>query len=204
MVKQGRDVEEEYRKVVCSVYLACKAVRYSSLIGKADAECVARSVKDLNCVAWRQKLMGKCEAIPKELLIDEEEDPQVAIETKEIPEEEIYDWIKTDMDRLPELKCKELRVHIQGILRENTLTHKHAAKVANHLADASRLLTTLGMIVLANATARPLIGIHLPLMDTFIEEAKVKHEGMVQKWKVEYRPIDDICVDQNLPRLAWE
>ena len=64
-----------------------------SLIADADLECVAGSVKDLNCVAWRLKLTGKAEAIPKELLIDEEEDPQVAIESKEISEAEIYDSI---------------------------------------------------------------------------------------------------------------
>ena len=43
-------------------------------------------------------------AIPKELLVDEEEDPQVVIETGEIGEAEIYNRIKADMDRLPENK----------------------------------------------------------------------------------------------------
>lgn len=95
MVKQGRDVEEEYRKVVCIIYWACKAVRNSSLIGDTDPECIAGSVRDLNCVAWRQKLLGKDEAIPKELLIDEEEDSQVAIETKEIEETEIGGYRQT-------------------------------------------------------------------------------------------------------------
>ena len=65
MVKQGREVKEEYRKVMRSIYWACGVVRNSSLIGEADPECVAGSVKDLNCVAWHQKLLGKYEAIPK-------------------------------------------------------------------------------------------------------------------------------------------
>ena len=70
-----------------------------------------------------QKLTGKAEAILKELLVDEGEDPQVAKETKEIGEAEIYDSIKADMDRLLENKQKELRQHIQGILRENAMAH---------------------------------------------------------------------------------
>ena len=77
-----------------------------------DPECVARSVKDLNCVAWRQKLLGKDKAIPKELLVDKEEDAQVAIEMTEIPEEKVYEWIQADLEKLPEDKQKELRSHI--------------------------------------------------------------------------------------------
>ena len=45
MVRQGRNVEEEYRKVVRSIYWACKAVRNASLIGEAYPECVAGLVK---------------------------------------------------------------------------------------------------------------------------------------------------------------
>ena len=116
MVRQGRGVEEEYQKVMRSIYWACKAVGNGSLVAGVDPECVAGSVKDLNCVAWRLKLTGKAEAILKELLVDEGEDPQVAIETKEIEEAEIYSRIKADMDRLPEDKRKELRQHIQGVL----------------------------------------------------------------------------------------
>ena len=45
-----------------------------------------------------------------------------------------------------------------------------------HLAEASHLLSMPGMVILAHAMARPLVGVHLPLMDTFIEEATRKHE----------------------------
>ena len=164
------------------------------------------SVKDLNCVAWKLKLTEKAEAILKELLVDEEEDPQVAIETKEIEEAEIYNRIKEDMDRLPEDKQKELRQHIQGILWENAMAHLHVAEVADHLAEVSWLLSMPGIVVLSQATAQPLIGAHLPLMNTFLEEAKKKREETIEQHKLEYRPIDEICIDQNLPRLAreWE
>ena len=52
-------------------------------------------MKDSNCVAWRLKLTGK-----KELLEDEEEDAQVAIEMTEIPEGKVYEWIQADLDKL--------------------------------------------------------------------------------------------------------
>ena len=179
-------MEEEYQKVVRSIYWACKAVGNGSLVTEADPECLAGSVKDLNYVAWRQKLLGKGEAVPKELLIDEEEDPQVAIETKEIEEAEIYNRIKADMDRLPEDKRKELRQHVQETLRANTMAHKYAAKAADHLAESSHLLSTPGTVVLLQATPRPLIRVHLPLMNTFLEEAKKKQEEALQERKAEY------------------
>ena len=47
MVKQGRGVKEEYRKVIRSMYWVCKAVGNGSLINDTDPECVAGSVKDL-------------------------------------------------------------------------------------------------------------------------------------------------------------
>ena len=61
-------------------------------------------------------------------------------------------------------------------------------------------------VVLAQSTAQPLIRVHLPLMDTFLEKTKKKHEEMVQERNLEKQPIDEICIDQNLPRLAreWE
>ena len=79
-----------------------------SLINDADLECVAGSVKDLDCVMWRLKLTGKTEAIPKELLIDEKEDPQVAKETTLIEEREVYDRIEKDMEKMSPEKQKAL------------------------------------------------------------------------------------------------
>ena len=206
MVKQGRRVEEEYRKVIRSMYWACKAVGNGSLINDTDPECVAGSVKDLNCVAWKLKLTGKMEAVPKELLVDEEEDPQVAIESMEIEEKEVYARIKDEYDKMSPEKQKQLTYHVQGILRENTLAHKHAAAAVEHLADASRLLSMPAVVALLNATARPLVGIHLPIMNKFIEEAQKKHEETLKQRQQEYKPIDDICIDQNLPRNTreWE
>ena len=108
MVKQDRGVEEEYRKVVRSTYWACKAVGNGFLINDVDPECVAGSVKDLNCVAWRLKLMEKMQAVPKELLFDKEEDPQVAIETMEIDEKEVYKRIQKDLNKMTPEQQKEL------------------------------------------------------------------------------------------------
>ena len=176
------------------------------LINDADPECVAGSVKDLNCIAWKLKLTGKTQAVPKELLVDEEEDPQVAVEMTEIDEKEVYKRIKDEYDKMSPEKQKELTHHVQGILCSNTLAHKHAAAAAEHLADASRLLSMPAIVALSNATARPLVGVHLPIMNKFIQEARKKHEENVQQRQKEYKLIDDICIDQNLPRNArkWE
>ena len=75
--------------------------------------------------------------------------------------------------------------------------HRQEADAANHLPDASHLLSTPGMVVLAQSTARSLIGVHLPLMNTFIEEAKKHHEETLQQRKKESQPIDEICINQN-------
>ena len=188
------------------MYWACKAVGKGSLISEADPECVVGSVKDLNYIAWKLKLTGKMQAVPKELLVDKEEDPQVAKETTEIEEKEVYARIKDEYDKMSPEKQQELTHHVQGILRSNTLAHKHAAAAAEHLVDASRLLSMPAVVALLNATARPLVKIHLPIMNKFIEEAKKKHKEKVQQRQEEYKPIDDICIDQNLPRNAreWE
>ena len=181
MVRQGCRVEEEYRKVVRSMYWACKAVGNGSLINDVDPECMAGSVKDLNCVAWRLKLTGKMQAVPKELLLDEKEDAQVAIEITEIDEKEVYERIQKELNNMSPQKQKELRHHVQGILHSNVLAHRHAAEVAEHLADASKLLSTPGIVALSNATAGPLEAIHLLIMNKFIEVAQKKHEDTVQQ-----------------------
>ena len=73
-----------------------------------------------------------------------------------------------------------------------------------HLSEASRLLSTPAVVTLLNATARPLVGIHLPIMNKFIEEAQKKHEETLQQRQQEYKLIDNICIDQNLPRNVRE
>ena len=90
------------------MYWACKAVGNGSLISDADPECVAGSVKDLNFVASRLKLTGKTQAVLKELLVDEEEDAQVSIETTEIQEKEVYERILKKFDNMSLQKQKEL------------------------------------------------------------------------------------------------
>ena len=114
--------------------------------------------------------------------------------------------MKDEYDKMSPEKQQELTHHVQGILRENALAHKHAAAAAEHLADASRLLSTPAIVTVSNATARPLVGIHLPIMNKFIEKAQKKHEETLQQRQQEYKPIDNICIDQNLPRNAreWE
>ena len=163
------------------MYWACKAIGNGFLINNADPKCVAGLVKDLNCMAWRLKLTKKTQAIPKELLVDEEEDAQVAKEMTEINEKEVYVRIQKDMDKLMPEKQKELRHHMQGILHSNASAYRHAADVAEHLLDASKLLSTPEIITLLNAMVRPLVGIHLPIMNQFIEAAQKKHEEMVQQ-----------------------
>ena len=54
------------------------------------------------------------------------------------------------------------------------MAHRHAAGAADHLAEASQLLSIPGIVVLSQATTRPLIGVHLPLMNTFLEQANKK------------------------------
>ena len=58
---------------------------------------------------------------------------------------------------------QELRFNIQGIIKVNAQAHKYMAEVANHLVDAWRLLTTPGIVTLADSMMRPVVGIHLPL-----------------------------------------
>ena len=149
-------------------------------------------------------MFRKCEAILKELLVDAQEDPQVAKEMTEIGEKEVY--YRIQQDKLFPAQQKELWYHVQGILQLNALAHKRTAEAAEHLADASKLLFTPRIVTLSNTTARPLVGVHLLIMNKFIKEAQKKHEEMLQQRKKQYKTIDEICIDQNLPRNAreWE
>ena len=48
------------------------------------------------------------QAVPKELLVDEGEDPQVAIETTEIDDKEVYKRTQTDLNKMTPQQQKEL------------------------------------------------------------------------------------------------
>ena len=67
---------------------------------------------------------------------------------------------------------KRTKISHPGNIKVNTQAHKFAAEAANHLVDASQVLTTPGIVTLADSMMRPLVGVHLSLM----EEAQRKHK----------------------------
>ena len=69
----GKDMCEEYSKIIDSFYWACIANKNTIVEGTARDQ-VLQSIKDLTCKAWKLKLKGQTTADPRKL-VDEEDVP---------------------------------------------------------------------------------------------------------------------------------
>ena len=58
VVKEGKNVAEEYRLILQSVFWACKAVGVAGT-RKANVDEVFAAIRDKDCAAWQMKLKGR-------------------------------------------------------------------------------------------------------------------------------------------------
>ena len=97
---------------------------------------------------------------------------------------------------------------IRNICREQALAHRHAAEVADNMANLMELVSLLILIKVISATMRPTVAIKIPEVDEMMARAQQKVDAIRQaKQKAgELKPIDEVVFAQNVPKYnqEWE
>ena len=208
LIKSGAtNISEEYAKVVQSMFWVVKANKQTILNGADPVEVVA-SVLDARCKAWRLKLNGKTAVDPTTLVDITDIGPQMASDIVNLKPQEIMELVEDELIGKSEQQVGRIKKCIGNICREQALAHRHAAEVADNLANLTDLVSLPILVKVISATMRPTVAIKIPEVDDMIARAEQKVEAIRQaKQKVgELKPIDEVVFAQNIPKYnpEWE
>ena len=208
LIKTGAtDVEENYGKVIQSMFWAVKANKQTILNG-ADPDEVLVSIPDPKCKAWWMKLNGKTAVDPGTLVDDTEIGLQMASEMMKMKPQEVFELVEEELIGKTKEQVNAIKKCIGNVCREQALAHRHVAEAADNLASLTELVSLPILVKVISATMRPTVAIKILEVDEMIARAQEKVDAIKQvKQKVsELRPIDEVVFEQNIPKYnpEWE
>ena len=208
LIKSGAtNISEEYGKVIQSMFWAVKVNKQTILNGADPAEVLA-SIPDAKCKAWRLKLNSKTTVDPVTLVDDTEIGPQMASDVMNLKLQEIFELVEEELVGKTKEQVNVIKKCIGNICREQALAHRHAAEVADNMANLTELVSLPILIKVISTTMRPTVAIKIPEVDEMMARAQQKVDAIRQaKQKVgELKPIDEVVFAQNVPKYnpEWE
>ena len=208
IIKSGvTNIAEEYGKVIQSMFWTVKANKQTILNGADPVEVLA-SIPDARCKAWRLKLSGKTMIDPTTLVDDTEIGPQMASDVMNLKPQEIFELVEDELVGKMKEQVHAIKKCIGNICREQALVHRHAAEVADNMANLMELVSLPILLKVISATMRPTVAIKIPEVDDMMARAQEKVDAIRQaKQKVgELKPIDEVVFAQNVPKYnpEWE
>ena len=204
---EATDVQENYSKVIQSMFRAVKANKQTILNG-ADPDEVLASIPDPKCRAWQMKLNGKMAVDPGTLIDETKIGPQMASDVMKMKLQEIFELVEEELVGKTKKQINAIKKCIGNVCREQALAHRHAAEAADKLASLMELVSLQILVKVMSATMRPTMAIKIPEVDDMMVRAQEKVDAIRQaKQKVgELRPIDEVVFVQNIPKYnpEWE
>ena len=201
IIKSGAtNISEEYGKVIQSMFWAVKANKQTILNGADPVEVLAS--------VWRLKLNGKTTVDPVTLVDDTEIGPQMASDIMNLKPQEIFELVEEELVGKMKEQVHAIKKCIGNICREQALAHRHAAEVADNMANLTELVSLPILIKVISTMMRPTVAIKIPEVDDMMARAQEKVDAIRQaKQKVgELKPIDEVVFAQNVPKYnpEWE
>ena len=208
LIKSGAtNISEEYGKVIQSMFWAVKANKQTILNGADPAEVLA-SVPNARCKAWQLKLNGTTAVDPVTLVGDTQIGPQMASDVMNLKTEEVFELVEEELVGKMREQVNTIKKCIRNICREQVLVHRHAAEVADNMANLMELVSLPILMKVMSTTMRPTVAIKIPEVDDMMARAQQKVDAIRQaKQKVgKLRPIDEVVFAQNIPKYnpEWE
>ena len=159
LIKSGAtNISEEYGKVIQSMFWAVKANKQTILNGADPVEVLA-SIPDARCKAWRLKLSGKTAIDPTTLVEDTEIGPQMASDIINLKPQEIFELVEDKLVGKTKEQVNIIKKYIGNICSEQALVHRHAAEVADNMANLTELVSLRILIKVISTMIRPTVAI---------------------------------------------
>ena len=196
----GRDIEEAYRQAVESFYWACRAKK-NTIIEDADRDEILWSVKDPTCRAWKMKLLGRKTLDPTSIIQEEPIGPQTASEMVSMKPEEMFQMLEEELVTKTPEEVQHIKNTIKNLCKSQVLAHRHAANLADYLAQLTDMISLPATIKVMNSTLRPVVAVKIPEVDDMLERVRQKVEAIKKAKEATstVRPIDEVVFTQNCP-----
>ena len=196
----GRDIGEAYGQVVESFYWACRANK-NTIIEDADRDEILRSVKDPTCQAWKMKLSGRKTLDPTSIIQEEPIGPQTASEMVSMKPEEMFQMLEEELETKTPEEVQHIKNTIKNLCKSQALAHRHAANLADYLAQLTDMVSLPATIKVMNSTLRPIVAVKIPEVNDMLERAQQKVEAIKKAKEATstVRPIDKVIFAQNCP-----
>ena len=158
---------------------------------------------------WRSKLNGKTMVDPVTLVDDTEIGPQMASDVMNLKPQEIFELVEEELVGKTKEQVNTIKKCIGNICREQALVHRHAAEVADNMANLTELVSLPIKVIkikVMSAMMRPTVAIKIPEVDDMMARAQQKVDAIrLAKHKVgELKPIDEVVFAQNVPKYIPE
>ena len=197
-----QEVVETYKKFARVMRSAMQLTKGYSGMLDAKLYKVLRSVVDPTCLAIRKRHYGVTSSADESLRRARQVfDRRTELPQKDITERELLEWApdRTNVDN------KDVRGKIKKVFGHMATAYGEASLAMNTLKDLADDLDEKTLINLAAATTKPLVYMHLPLMDIVDnEEQKRAGERRQRQVKVQVEPIEALISRHNLPRPVHE
>ena len=165
LIKSGAtDIGEIYGKVIHRIVWAVKANKQTILNG-ADQDEVLASIPHPKCKAWRLKLNGKTTVDPVTLVEETKIGPQMASDVMNLKPQEIFELVEEELLGKTKEQVNVIKKCMGNVCREQALTHRHAAEVADNMATLTELVSLPILIKVISATMRPTVAIKIAEVD---------------------------------------
>ena len=196
----GKDIEEAYGQVVESFYWACRANK-NTIIEDADRDEILRAIKDPTCRAWKMKLSGRKTLDPTSIIQEEPIGPQTASEMVSMNPEEMFQMLEEELETKTPEEVQHIKNTIKNLCKSQALAHRHAANMADYLAQLTDMVSLPATIKVMNSTLRPVVAVKIPEVDDMLERAQQKVEAIrkAKEATSTVRPIDEVVFAQNCP-----
>ena len=200
-VRKGKNIRETYTDMINSTIRIAKAMNYPGA-GQVSTAEIVKSIKDLNCNAWRNHLEGKTKMNPDDIFDDEaEEDPadDDLVVVERMLGQEATDAAAAAIQKLPKMIIKDVNNKLHHLFSEIEHAHRHAAEATKTLRDLHRDVPLDVFLRIADATVRPLVILHIPKTAALVQ--KLTEEGVKRMNKIVKGSdnVVDIMLAKNLP-----
>ena len=204
-VKKGEAIEETYTDMIQSTIEVVKAMRYLGA-STVEAKDILASVKDLKCNAWRKFLKGTIKMEPKDIVIDEDDEPEneddliiqgpiLGKESTEAAAEAIH--------KLPQMLLTDTKKQLKSLFEHMMQAHQHAAEASKCLKELHEKLPLDVFLRIADSAVRPLVILHIPRTEAVIEKLKQTALHRTEcKRKVGSMEVKDVMIERNLPQCG--
>ena len=112
--------------------------------------------------------------------------------------EEVFQMLEEELAMKTPAEEQHIKDMIKNLCKSQALAHRHAANLADYLAQLTDMVSLPATIKVMNSTLRPVVAVKIPEVDDMLEKVQQKVEAIrkAKEATSRVRPIDQVVFAQ--------